>query len=231
MKTLYFYINGSSSPFWIEEKTDINGNNYYDKLFWPDNASIELQDLWNKIFTIHQTYLNPIDHNFPSLWPQEMCNLFNQLVADFLQLSKKELIDYNIIIKYKNLNQDSRYLHYRLDILKNHLGLNQIINSKNELEAYLKYKQETKSALTTELPFDEITSISQAEYETLNKLILNYESYNEFQISICPYSFRTYIANINIGGHYPSYSVIRINRQDIYSNYEKLIKLAKSLIN
>lgn len=39
MKRLYFYINGSGSPFWLNEGTDIYGKKYYSNIFYPTNPS------------------------------------------------------------------------------------------------------------------------------------------------------------------------------------------------
>ncbi|MBI3520165.1 MAG: hypothetical protein HY062_12535 [Bacteroidetes bacterium] len=229
MKNVYLYINGSGSPFWLDEKKNDFGTYYYSNLFWPENASIELKDSYNRIFTLYQTYQNPIDHAFPSLWTQEMCDLYNQLVADFFKLAQSELTEYTLLKRYSDITQDPRLLIYRQNILKSHSGQHQTMAGEKELEEFLKYKQEFNSALTTELPFEVITRIAQSEYDTLHKITLNFGIYHNFQISICPYSFKTYIADINIGGHFATYHVIRINRTDIFNAPEKLIQLAKTL--
>ena len=228
MKKLYFHINGSSSPFWIEEKKNNFGNFYFDDLFWPKNASSELKNSWQKISILFQTFSNPIDNRFPSFWTQSMCDLFNQLVSDFLNFSQSELNEFLIIDKYIKINQDERLLTYRQNIIKSHLEFNKIIKSEKELEDYFKFKNEIKSVLTSDLPFEEYLKIEQSEYDTLNVLTLCYGIYNKFQISVCPYSFKTYLANINLGGHGPLYQLIRINRQDIFTNPEKLISLSKN---
>ncbi len=229
MQKLFFYINGSGSPFWLDEKKDINGNYYYEKLFWPENSSDEFKTSWSRISILYETYKNPIDFNFPSLWRQEMCDLFNNSVTDFLKLSESELKEFTLINKYNNINQDKRLIVYRQNIIKSHLEYNKTLYSEKELEDYFKYKNEIKSVLTTELPFEEIIRIEQCEFDTFNKITLCFGNYNNFQISICPYSFKSYLTDINIGGHYAVYNAIRINRQDIFVEPEKLIRIAKKL--
>ena len=136
----------------------------------------------------------------------------------------------SIIDKSIKINQDERLLFYRQNIIKSHLEANKIIKSEKELENYFQYKNEIKSKLTSDLPFEECLRIEQSEYETLNIITLCFGMYDNFQISICPYSFKTYLTNINLGGHGPSYQLIRIKRQDIFSNPEKLILMAKTML-
>ena len=97
MNTLYFHINGSGSPFWREERKNNVGGTYLWDLFWPENPSIELVNSWKKIQILFETHSNPIDHNFPSLWTESMCDLFNQMVQDFYMLAQAELSDYYFI--------------------------------------------------------------------------------------------------------------------------------------
>ena len=229
MTNLYFHINGSGSPFWLEEKKNIVGDLYYTNLFWPETPTPEFKIAYSRILTLYRTYQNPIDNQFPSLWTQEMCDLYNQFVTDFFNLSNSELKEYKIINKTENFIQDSRLISYRQNILKSHLDQNKTFNSKKEFEEYLEYKQEFTSILTTELSFEKITRIEQSEFNTLNKIILNFENYDNFQIAICPYSYKTYIADINIGGHYAVYLVLRVSRNDIFNDQLKLIRLLKTL--
>jgi hypothetical protein len=130
MKKLYFYINGSGSPFWLDEKKDIYGNNYYWDLFYPTNPSEKFNNEWNAIQTLFYTFQNPIDRNFPSFWTQSMCNLFNNLVSDFLTTATSELFDYNLINKFSPIQQDERLNLYQKDILKQHLGLDSHFDNK-----------------------------------------------------------------------------------------------------
>jgi hypothetical protein len=67
-KTLYFYINGSGSPFWLEERENNVGGIYYWDLYWPENPSEEFKNSWRKISVLFETYNNPIDRTFPSLY-------------------------------------------------------------------------------------------------------------------------------------------------------------------
>jgi hypothetical protein len=98
MKKLFFYINGSGSPFWLDEKKDIYGNDYYMDLFYPINTSEKFNNEWSSVRILFDTYRNPIDRNFPSFWTQPMCNLFNNLVADFLTTATR--IFYRTRISY-----------------------------------------------------------------------------------------------------------------------------------
>lgn len=229
MDKLYFHINGSGSPFWREEKINISGNYYYNNLFWPENPSIEFKNLYNRILTLFKTYRNPIDLNFPSLWTQEMCDLYNQFVNDFFELSKSELKEYTLINKNKDVIQDVRLISYRQNIIKSHLEQNKTFNNEKEFQDYFQYKTEVKSVLTTELPFEQLTRITQSEFNTLNQITLNFGHFDNCRIAICPYSYKTYISDINIGGHGPVFNVLRINRGDIFNDQLKLIRLFKTL--
>jgi hypothetical protein len=229
MTILYFHINGSGSPFWLEEKKNILGELYYTNMIWPENVSTELKNAYRRILTLHRIHQNPIDINFPSLWTQEVCDLYNEFVTDFINLSNSELKEYSIINKNENFNQDSRLISYRQNILKSHLDQNKTFNTKKEFEEYLRSKQEFKSVLTNELDFEKITRIEQTEYNTFNRITLNFENYDNFQIALCPYSNKTFVIDINIGGHYAVYFAIRINRNDILNDQLKIISLAKTI--
>lgn len=227
MKTLYFFINGSGSPFWLEERKNNIGGTYFWGLFWPENPTVELKNEWHKIYVLFQTYSNPIDSSFPSLWTQSMCDVFNQLVEDFIKLSNEQLSDYQIINRYSKLTQDERLIVYRQDILKSHLNNNIIINNETEFKDYFNFRNEFNSTLSSEIPFETILRIERSEFDSLNRITLRFGSYDNFQVSICPFSFRTFITDINIGGHYPIYQLIRIQRDEMLSNPEKIIELGK----
>lgn len=230
-KTLYFYINGSGSPFWLEERENNVGGIYYWDLYWPENPSEEFKNSWRKISVLFETYNNPIDRTFPSLWTQSLCDVFNQIVGEFIRLSQIELPDYNIVNRYCSLNQDGRLIAYRQDILKSHLENNKIINDLVEFESYFKYRKEFNAILSSELPYDTNFRISQSEYDTLNRIRLRFGLYDNFEISVCPFSFRTFITDINIGGHFPVYQLMRISREDILNQQKKIIELSKNLLN
>lgn len=230
MKDLYFYINGSGSPFWLEEHKDIYGNIYFSNLFWPQNPSKEFEKTWKSISIIFDSYRNPIDGQFPSFWTQSMCNLFNENVQNLLSLSKIELKNFNIINKFIPIIRDMRLPEYSLDPLKYHLGLNKNFNNKEAFEEYLKNKIETESLQIIDLPFEKNFRISQTEYYAYNRICLNFGNFKNFTISFCPFTNRTYITDINIGGHFAIYLASRIQREDILNNAEKIIRLSETLI-
>jgi hypothetical protein len=129
------------------------------------------------------------------------------------------------------LNQDGRLIAYRQDILKSHLDNNKIINDLVEFESFFKYRKEFNAILSSELPYDTNFRISQSEYDTLNRIRLRFGLYDNFEISVCPFSFRTFITDINIGGHFPVYQLMRISREDILNQQKKIIELSKNLLN
>lgn len=222
MKKLYFYINGSGSPFWLDEKKDIHGNNYYWDLFYPANPSEKFKNEWDAIRTLFYTYQNPIDRNFPSFWTESMCNLFNNLVSNFLTTATFELPDYNLINKYLPIQQDGRLNLYQKDILKQHLGLNSHFDNKHNFEIFLNNKLEIESVQIVNLPFYEPFKINQIEFYAYNTISLTFDKYTNFQINLCPFTNNTYLTNINTGGHGAIFLAVRIDRNDILSNPEKL---------
>ena len=229
MKTLYFYINGSGSPFWLKEQQNNIGGTYFLDLFWPENHSLELKNEWHKINVLFETYSNPINRNSPSLWRQSMCDIFNSMVEDFIALAKVELSEFNIINRYSKLKQDDRLVIYRQNILKSHTDNNKIIHDETEFENYFKYRNEIKSILASDVPFETNLKIQKSEYDSLNRITLRFGLYDNFQVSICAYSFKTFITNINIGGHFAVYELLRIHKEDILINPKKILALQKKV--
>jgi hypothetical protein len=120
---------------------------------------------------------------------------------------------------------------YRQDILKSHIENNKILDDETEFENYFKHKNEINSIIASDVPFETNLRIAQSEYDSLNRITLRFGSYDNFQVSICPYSFKTFVTDINIGGHFAIYQLIRIHREEILSNPKKMIALSKTLNN
>lgn len=229
MAKLYFHINGSGSPFWLDEKENIHGNKYYSDLYFPKNVSEKFNKEWNILQVLFNTYINPIDRNFPSLWSQSMCNLFNNLVIDFLETATNDLKEYDIVNTYLPIQEDNRLSLYRKDIIKQHLGFNSQFNNKQDLEIFLNSKLEIASYQVRDLPFYEPFTINQIEFYAYNTINLTFEKYHNFHINLCPFTNNTYLTNINYAGHSAIFVSVRIDRKDILLNPEKLFNQLDTL--
>jgi hypothetical protein len=230
MQTVYFYINGSGSPFWKEEKVDINGEFYYTDPHWLNDISEQLKKDWDKLVTLYSNYRNPIDSRFPSFWTNSMCNLFNNLACDFLKNSISELKTYTIIDKFTPLKQDERLWEYKFDPIKYHLNHNSSFYNKEDFKKYLESKLEFESNQVTDLPLYKGFIISYQEYKAFNRTFLTFEKYNNFSIEFCPLTNRTFLTTINNGGHAAVFSAMRIKREDIFQNEQKLIDLINNYL-
>lgn len=88
-----------------------------------------------------------------------------------------------------------------------------------------------KSIIASDVPFETNLRIAQSEYDSLNRNTLRFGLYDDFQVSIGPYSFKTFRTDINIGGCFAVYQLMRIYKEDVLSNPKKMIALSKVLNN
>jgi len=225
MELIYFSINGSSCPFWKEEKVDNKGNIYYWDMFWPESLSDNLKNEWNRILTLCFNYNNPIDIGIPSFWNKSMCDLFNTMTYEFLQKSLVELDNYKVIDRFIPIKENERLKEYRLDPIKYHLNFNASFDDKEEFKKYLDSKPELLSCYVIDILFYKNLIISDREFKAFNRVFLNFGEYKHFPISLCPFTNRTFLTDINIGGHGSVYMATRVDREDILRNEKKLIEL------
>lgn len=225
MEQIYFSNNGSACPFWKQEKVDVKGNIYYWDMFWPESLSDNLKNDWDRILTLYFNYNNPIDNRFPSFWNKSMCDLFNKMTYEFLQKSLIELNSYNVIDRFIPIKENEGLWEYKLDPIKYHLNFNTSIEDKDELKKYFESKYELTSYLVNDLPFYKSFLISDKEFKAFNRIFLNFGEYNHFPISLCPFTNRTFLTDINIGGHGAVYMATRVDREDILCNEKKIIEL------
>jgi hypothetical protein len=227
LDTIYFFINGSSSPFWEKEKI-INGNIFYDNLCWPDEISASLKQEWINLRILYDTHRNPIDIRFPSFWSSSMCGVFNNIAYSFLEKCKLELVNYNIIDKFEPINEHDNLWEYRFDPIKYHLNQNKNFNDKTEFIEFLRNHEEKKSNFLSELSYYKKFQISYQEFKAFFRTFLHFGNYNHFSIEFCPFSNRTFLAIPFEAGHDLIYLAMRIKRIDILENENKLIGLVQN---
>ncbi|WP_321319414.1 hypothetical protein [Labilibaculum sp.] len=230
MKKLYFQIDGSSTPFWKEENKRNDGTMYYHDLYWPENVKNDLREKWNEIQTLYFQYPNPIDRKSPSLWNDSMCELFNKKVTEFYEYSKRVLVDFELINRNKQIKVDEKLFEYRLNPIKFHLGLNKSFDNKSDFQSFMDNNKERESKLTASIELYKSFQISNREYESFNRLFLNFGDYKNFPIEFCPFSNKTFLAIINTGGHYAVYEAMRIDRIDIIQNPQKILKYIETYL-
>ncbi len=228
MDIIYFNINGSSCPFWKDEKINSKGGIYYSDMYWPESLSDNLKKDWDRLLTLYFNFKNPIDSNFPSFWNKSMCDLFNNLTDEFFQKSLLELNGHKLIDRFEPLIESDKLWEYKLDPIKYHANLNKSIDDKDELKKYLDTKIELTSNLVNDIAKYKSFRISSIEFKAFNRLFLNFGGYKQFPISLCPFTNRTYLTIISFGGHGAVHLAVRIDRDDIFNNEEKLIELLNS---
>lgn len=231
MTKLYYHINGSGTPFFFEKKILDNGIIIYDKPYWPKVSTDEFRNKWEEISILYHNHSNPIDIRFPSFWDTTICDLFNSKVRAFFNLSVLYLKEFELIDSSINLKRDKRLFDYRMDPIKYHLGLNKTFDKREDFMNYLDENKEEESVLVSQIKYYKKFEISRKAYECFIRVFLSFDSYTNFSIEFCPFSNRTFIAIMNISYHYPIYEAIRITREDLLNNSEKILKYHNNYLN
>jgi hypothetical protein len=97
-----------------------------------------------------------------------------------------------------------------------------IFVDEQEFRSFLESHPEVEHPLMPSNALYQPLDVGNVEYFNLEQIILNFEPFKQFYLLRHPINNHLYLGDVNLGGHGGRFRIMRIRREDLFTNLVEL---------